>query len=322
MIEAPVFSSRLLAPIEPIARCGPTVVETLHQLGQRGVVGYPTARSTRSPGPPGPPAAGTPKRRPCSDPTSRSVRCARSQRSRRRRPRAPPRRKELRPQPIPRSPGPVRCAPDGQHDRDDHRSGEHDPPQRRQPVRRAVQQDERPDPGAGRHHRQHETRPQPVPDPPQLAHRDADQRRDRRCKGDGVVRMDGAVHEAEHRGGHQQPAAPQQQAGADPVGAGGLAGEPQTGDQADQRGGQQPGRLGPHRHAEHPADAGIAAEEQMACPAGPPPEPPPGRAGVWPPPPGCPHRRCAQFRCSPTPTAAGCCRWSRRCRAASRRATG
>ena len=118
--------------------------------------------------------------------------------------------------------------------------------------------------------------------------------------------MDDAVHEAEHRGGHQQPATPQQQAGAHPVGAGGPSGQPQSGDKADQRGGQQPGRLGAHRHAEHPADAGIAAEEQVAhacgtrhrnrrraadrrC----------GRRHRVP-----PRRAPAEARCSPAPTAA------------------
>ena len=48
---------------------------------------------------------------------------------------------------------------------------------------------------------------------------------------------------------------------------GGLAGQPQRGNQPDQRSRQQPGHLGPHRLAEHPADARLAAEEDVARPA-------------------------------------------------------
>ncbi len=54
---------------------------------------------------------------------------------------------------------------DHEHRRDDHRSGQHDPAQRGQPIRRAVQQDERPDAGDGRHGRQHDPRREELPCP-------------------------------------------------------------------------------------------------------------------------------------------------------------
>ena len=208
--------------------------------------------------------------------------------------------------------------PDREHRRHDDRADQHDPAQRRQPVRRAVQQDERPHAGGRRHGRQHEPRPRVLPAPPQLAHRDPDQRRDRRRQGDRVVRVDDAVHEAEHRAGHQQPAAPQQQArrGHRPVrGVRRVNHSPAT---------RPISAAGNSQDASAPIDGpnsrpmpGVAAEEHVARSAGPPP--PPGRRrdralGR--------RRRCGRFRCSPTPAAAGCCRWSRRCRAGSRRATG
>src|SRR3954468_17488180 len=75
--------------------------------------------------------------------------------------------------------------------------------------------------------------------------------------------MHRTVHEAEDGAGHQQPAAPEQQPGPDPCGTRGPPGEPQTRKQTDQCGGQQPRRLRTHRRPEQPADAGIAAEEQI-----------------------------------------------------------
>ena len=234
--------------------CGPTVVETLHELGERGVVCLGTAWPT---------SVVPESEPPWRDPKSSSVRCARPRRSRRCRPRTRPPRKGLPRQPVRRWPGPAGAR---------GRQASPPPPPTRparpsaaqEPVRRAVQQNERPDSGRRRHRRKHETHRQAIPDPPQLAHRDAHQRRDRRCQGDGVIRVHGAVHEAEHRGAHQKPATPQQQACANTAGAGGTAGQPQSGDQPDQGGRKQPRRLGTHRHPEQPADARIAAEEQVA----------------------------------------------------------
>ncbi len=72
--------------------------------------------------------------------------------------------------------------------------------------------------------------------------------------------MDGAAHIAEHDTGGQRPRAPQQQAGADAVGARRRTGDPQPAQQDDQCGRQQPGDLSTELAAEHPMPAGRTAE--------------------------------------------------------------
>ena len=136
--------------------------------------------------------------------------------------------------------------------------------------------------------------------------RDADQRGDRRRQRHGVVGMDGAVHEAEHRAGHQQPAAPQQQRRRDPSVRAARRVNQRPASQTDQRGGQQPRRLDTHGRPEQPADARLSAEEQVARRAH------RDRRTAAPGPPATVprRRRCARSRCSRTPIAAGCCRWS------------
>ena len=183
-----------------------------------------------------------------------------------------------------------------------------------QPIRRAIQQDERPDAGGRRHGRQHDPRHQEFPASPQLGHRNSDQRRDRGRQRHRVIRVHRAVHEAEHGARHQQPAAPEQQSGTDASGARRAPGEPDARRKSDERNGQQPGRLDTHRLSEESADArlrrrrtGWRLRDRRR----------PVRRRGRP-----RHRRCARSRCSPTPAAADCCRWSRRCTDASRPATG
>ena len=109
------------------------------------------------PGPPGPPGGGSESVALARTRCRAWARCARSPPSRRCTRRAPRRRKNCaRGQYRGGAAAPMRS--DGQHDCEHNRSGQHDPPQRRQPVRCAIQQHEGPDSGDGRHHGQHETR--------------------------------------------------------------------------------------------------------------------------------------------------------------------
>jgi len=76
---------------------------------------------------------------------------------------------------------------------------------------------------------------------PELTAADGDEGGDRRGEHDRVVGVDDALHVAEHQAGADQPAAPEQHSGPGAVSARRTPGEPQSGDQGDQRCGQQPG---------------------------------------------------------------------------------
>ena len=145
----------------------------------------------------------------------------------------------------------------------DRRRRQHDPAQPRQPGRRAVEQDEAPHAGRRDHRDQRHPHREVRPAAPELTSGDADERGDRRCQRDGVVRVRDAAHEAEHQAGDQHPAAPQHQCRTRAVGPRGAPGEPQPGDEADQRRGQQPRDLRPHARAEQPPDARRATEPDV-----------------------------------------------------------
>ena len=85
-----------------------------------------------------------------------------------------------------------------------------------------------------------------------------DQGADGRGQGDRVVRVDDPVGEAEDGPGQQQPAPEDEEAGPDPVGPRGAAGQPQDGDQTDQRPGDQPRDLAAHRGEEQAVPSGRA----------------------------------------------------------------
>ena len=298
MIDAPVLSSRLLAPIEP-------TVAAAQRLSRPCTSSASAAFSAiRPPGPPGRPDLPPERRRArrCSGPTSRSARCGRLRPSRRRMRRAPPRRTESPPLPAPRLPDHAAV----------HRPRAPTPRPPIRPARSTAARAASPECGpAGRTPR----RPSPptsppardattgVPDAPQFAHRNSHQRGDCRGQGHGVVRVDDAVHEAEHCGGHQQPATPQQQARTKLISPWRPYGSTT---------GRQPDRSAPPAAARKPRCPSTARtsgrcparRRRRRCPlrqaaratAGGP------LAGS----PGTRRPRCGQSRCSPTPAAAGC----------------
>ena len=108
--------------------------------------------------------------------------------------------------------------------------------------------------------------------------------------------------------GHQQPAAPDHQPGAEQVGARRAAGEPQPGDQQDQRRGQQPARPGRRSRSRTSA----------ACPVAPSGRPGPRDRRR----PSRSRRRSAgRSRCSRGSARGSSCAASRRCTAATTPAT-
>ena len=150
MIEAPVLSSRLLAVNDPTLAAAQRLSRPSTSSASAGLSAW---------APPGPWSAGPRRiRASCCGARSRhrSVVCGRDGFD------GVGRRRARREKDCPGGqyrgglPRPVRA--DGKHRRRHHRSGQHDPTQRRQPLRRAVQQDERPDAGRRGHGRQHETR--------------------------------------------------------------------------------------------------------------------------------------------------------------------
>ncbi|CAB4906024.1 unannotated protein [freshwater metagenome] len=100
--------------------------------------------------------------------------------------------------------------------------------------------------------------------PPQLGAADGDQGGGGRGQLDGVVAVLDALHHAEDAGGDHQPAAPQQQGTAHPVGAGDARGEQQSGDQRRHRQRQVPARLVP-AGPQQPPDARRALVQPAAA---------------------------------------------------------
>src|SRR5260370_1237008 len=100
----------------------------------------------------------------------------------------------------------------------------------------------------------------PGPRLPEGRRADTHQGADAGRQGDHVVRVDDAVHIAEHQARHQHPAAPQQRRGPGPVGADGPARHPHHGGQRDQRRRQQPADLPAELGVEQPQEPGLAAQ--------------------------------------------------------------
>ena len=162
-----------------------------------------------------------------------------------------------------------------QQRRDAHRGRDQDEvTQPRRPVRGAVQQRVRPDPGDGRHRDEQPARTLVLPGAPQLRHDDPDERGDRRSQRHRVVLVEDAAHVAEHAGGDQQPPTPQQHRRSGAVRAGRAAGQPQPGDQGDQGG----------RAAARRSGVPIVSLNIRPSPVAPPKPPPPPEPPAAPPP--------------------------------------
>ena len=124
---------------------------------------------------------------------------------------------------------PARQEPDpGQQQRRDQPDHEHQVLQPGQEVGAAVEEREAEHRGQGDRAGRDAHGEQRVAPLPQQPGAGADERRDRRGQRHGVVGVEDAGHEAEGQRGDHQPGAPDHEPGADQVGAGVPAGEPQT----------------------------------------------------------------------------------------------
>ena len=135
------------------------------------------------------------------------------------------------------------------------------------PARRALEQAIRPDGCRHEHPSQDKPRGDPVPDLPELHDACPDEDGDRRPEGVPVVGVDHAAHEAEHRAGDEEPAAPEHERRTPAVGPLSADGRDQAGGERDQGGGEQPADLPAHLQVEEPEDPRRAAEAASAGPA-------------------------------------------------------
>ena len=130
-----------------------------------------------------------------------------------------------------------------------------DPAQPRQPGRCALEEHERPDHRHDERARQRQPRYLSVPLAPRDHDPDPDEGADRRSENDVVVRVDDALHEAEHETGDDEPRAPHEDRGAPAVGALRRPHRDEQRHERDERCRQQPGDLRAHLGAEKPQEA-------------------------------------------------------------------
>ena len=150
-------------------------------------------------------------------------------------------------------------------------AGDHDPreqeraAQPRAPVGSATEQHERPDRRRRDDAREHRARLDVVAPLPEHPRAHADQRADRGRQRDRVVGVDDALAEAERDAGDEQPPAPEDERGAHAVGAGEAPAPRESGDEQDERGGEQPRDLRAELGAEHAGETGRSPTAALAA---------------------------------------------------------